>query len=262
MKRGTRTEPSVLISKNQRQSKGRHEVDKRPYSLNSFQLKTIAAILMVLDHLKQFIPIMPLWFRYLGRIVAPVFFFLTVEGFVHTRSRRRYIARLLGAGIVMAIGSGILTYLFPTDVGLYNNIFLSLGLGVALMSSYEQMLSTGNYLLGIPGILLLTIALLSTEANIYGVMMVFVFYLFREKKVLLAVFYAIGALLPALTGPLTLEHLFLKDYQWMMVFALPLLFSYNGELGRGGALAKWFFYIFYPTHLWFIYLISYKASAP
>ena len=132
-------------------------MEKRPYSLNNFQLKTIAATLMVLDHLKQFIPAMPLWFRYLGRIVAPIFFFLSVEGFFHTRSRSRYIARLLGAAIIMAIGSGILTYLFPTDIGLHNNIFLSLGLGVALMSCIEEMRNTGDYLLGIPGILLLVI---------------------------------------------------------------------------------------------------------
>ena len=234
---------------------------KQPYSLNSFQLKTIAAILMVLDHLKQFIPAMPLWFRYLGRIVAPVFFFLSVEGFFHTRSKPRYIARLLGAAIIMAIGSGILTYLFPTDIGLHNNIFLSLGLGVALMSCFEEMRSTGDYLLGIPGTLLLVITMLFTEANIYGVMMVLVFYLFRGRKGLLAVFYTVGALLPTLLGPLTLEQVFLENFQWMMVFALPLFFLYNGELGRGGAWSKWFFYVFYPSHLWIIYLISYKASS-
>lgn len=216
---------------------------------------------MVLDHLKQFIPAMPLWFRYLGRIVAPIFFFLSVEGFFHTRSRSRYIARLLGAAIIMAIGSGILTCLFPTDIGLHNNIFLSLGLGVALMSCIEEMRNTGDYLLGIPGILLLVIGLLFTEANIYGVMMVLVFYLFRGRKGLLVAFYTVGALLPTLLGPLTLEQLFLNDFQWMMVFALPLFFLYNGELGRGGAWAKWFFYVFYPAHLWIIYLISYKASS-
>lgn len=90
--------------------------------------------------------------------------------------------------------------------------------------------------------------------------MILVFYCFRERKGLLAIFYTIGALLPTLMGPLTLQQLLLYDYQWMMVFALPLLFLYNGELGRGGPLAKWFFYVFYPAHLWIIYLISYRAG--
>jgi hypothetical protein len=235
-------------------------VGKIRLSLNSFQLKVVAATLMVLDHVRQFIPAMPLWFRYLGRLVAPIFFFLTVEGFFHTRSRTRHMARLLGAGVIMAIGSGMLTYFFPTTAGLHNNIFFSLGLGVALMSSCEQLRETDDYFLHMLGILLLVTALLFTEASIYGVMMILVFYCFRERKGLLAIFYTIGALLPTLMVPLTLQQLLLYDYQWMMVFALPLLFLYNGELGRGGPLAKWFFYVFYPAHLWIIYLISYRAG--
>ncbi|NMB11259.1 MAG: conjugal transfer protein TraX [Firmicutes bacterium] len=239
---------------------GECQVGKRPYSLNSFQLKTIASALMVLDHLRQFIPAMPLWFRYLGRVVAPVFFFLTVEGFFHTRSRPKYVARLLGAGIIMAVGSGILKHLFPTDITWHNNIFFSLGLGVALMSACEQVRETENPLLGVPHILILSIAMLFTEASIYGLMMSLTFYLFRGKSGLLALFYTIGSLMPSLLGPLTLQQLFIHDYQWMMVFALPFFLAYNGELGRGGPSAKWFFYVFYPAHLWIIYLISYKAS--
>ena len=70
--------------------------------LTNFQLKCIAALLMVLDHLRAFFPVLPLWFRYLGRLSAPIFFFLTVEGFFHTKNRGRYAARLLAGGVVMA----------------------------------------------------------------------------------------------------------------------------------------------------------------
>ena len=49
------------------------------------------------------------------------------------------------------------------------------------------------------------------------------------------------------------------DYQWMMVFALPLILAYNGQRGSNSPLAKWFFYIFYPAHLWILYAIGHAA---
>ncbi len=46
--------------------------------LNGFDLKLIAAALMVLDHVLEYFPSAPpIWFGYLGRIVAPIFFYLT-----------------------------------------------------------------------------------------------------------------------------------------------------------------------------------------
>lgn len=38
-------------------------------------LKLIAMALMLLDHLHTFLPDMPLWFTWLGRISAPLFIF-------------------------------------------------------------------------------------------------------------------------------------------------------------------------------------------
>ncbi|MDZ7543836.1 conjugal transfer protein TraX, partial [Clostridium perfringens] len=59
--------------------------------LNGLQLKTIALVLMVLDHIHQYIPDLPIVLNWVGRIVAPIFFYLMVEGFRKTRNRRRYI---------------------------------------------------------------------------------------------------------------------------------------------------------------------------
>lgn len=41
--------------------------------------------------------------------------------------------------------------------------------------------------------------------------------------------------------------------QWMMLFALPFVFMYNEQKGRG---LKWLFYSFYPVHIAILYLIS------
>ena len=43
--------------------------------MSAFTLKLIAFILMVLDHVYYYIADTPIWFTYIGRIVAPIYFF-------------------------------------------------------------------------------------------------------------------------------------------------------------------------------------------
>ena len=51
----------------------------------------------------------------------------------------------------------------------------------------------------------------------------------------------------------TYENLFLINYQWMMILALPFMLIYNGEKGRG---LKWLFYIFYPVHIFILFILG------
>ncbi|MDR2415556.1 MAG: conjugal transfer protein TraX [Candidatus Peribacteria bacterium] len=45
-----------------------------------------------------------------------------------------------------------------------------------------------------------------------------------------------------------------NDIQRMMIFsAIPILL-YNGEKGKG---RKYLFYVFYPLHIWGLYLLAY-----
>ena len=73
--------------------------------LDSTQLKTIALVLMVLDHIHYFFEFtgcIPTVFSMLGRLSAPLFLFCTVEGFAHTHDRRRYFIRIWAIGTAMA----------------------------------------------------------------------------------------------------------------------------------------------------------------
>ena len=73
--------------------------------LDGTQLKTIALVLMVLDHIHYFFEFtgcIPTVFSMLGRLSAPLFLFCTVEGFAHTHDRKRYFIRIWAIGAAMA----------------------------------------------------------------------------------------------------------------------------------------------------------------
>ena len=73
--------------------------------LDGTQLKTIALVLMVLDHIHYFFEFtgcIPTVFSMLGRLSAPLFLFCTVEGFAHTHDRKRYVLRIWTIGTAMA----------------------------------------------------------------------------------------------------------------------------------------------------------------
>ena len=106
-------------------------------------LKIIALILMTADHIGDYIPDMPLWLRWIGRISSPLFFFCAAEGAVHTSDRRRYLKRLWQASAAMAMLEAVL----PAVLSMYfritlydfdNNIFLSIFQGVLIISILES----------------------------------------------------------------------------------------------------------------------------
>lgn len=103
--------------------------------LDGTQLKTIALVLMVLDHIHYFFEFtgcIPTVFSMLGRLSAPLFLFCTVEGFAHTHDRKRYFVRIWAIGAAMAALEFFMIYAkaFRRGDGFYplNAIFQDLAL--------------------------------------------------------------------------------------------------------------------------------------
>ena len=72
--------------------------------LSGTALKTIALVLMVLDHIHYFFGftgLVPEWFSMAARLSAPLFLFCTVEGFAHTHDRKRYFLRIWAIATAM-----------------------------------------------------------------------------------------------------------------------------------------------------------------
>ena len=214
---------------------------------NAFTLKCLMTIFMVLDHVAYFIPDSPYWFHWLGRIVAPIFVFLLTEGYIHTRDSKAYMKRLFIGAAIMFVGNSIIWLVFRRDTIISNSIFLSLALGVALLRNLEM---ENRSKLTIFFIILVSAL---AEGSLIVTAMVLIFYYFKEDKVKLSLSYILLSSLFLLEG-LSYDYLFAENPQWMMVFALPFILMYNGERGPK---IKYFFYIFYPVHIWVLYIIGY-----
>lgn len=211
---------------------------------NGLNLKFIMVIFMVFDHIAQFIPGTPYWFHWLGRVVAPIFFFLLTEGYDHTRDRMAYMNRLFTWAGIMFLGNGILYLIFKRKPYIFNNIFFSMALGIALLITLDD----GRNLEGREKIkntlLIILIFFFSSfaEGSLMSTAMVLIFHYLKENKVKMSLAYVI------------MSASFFPNTQWMMIFALPFIFMYNGKRGKN---IKYFFYLFYPLHIWLLYIIGY-----
>ena len=94
------------------------------------------------------------------------------------------------------------------------------------------------FIIAIPNILVV-------EGGYIMVYLGLLFYIFRRHRIAQMVILALVSLFVYLTDPMSV--------QWMMVFAIIPMYFYNGEKGRG---MKLFFYIFYPVHIYLLYILA------
>ena len=76
--------------------------------------------------------------RLAGGLAFPIFAFLLVEGFLHTRDRKRYLAKLCVFALISEIPFDLALFGTPFYRG-YQNVFFTLAIGVAVMMGLEKM---------------------------------------------------------------------------------------------------------------------------
>lgn len=242
---------------------------------------------MFLDHIHEMFLEMgaPSWLNMLGRLVFPIFLFLAADSFHYTSNRKKYMLRLFYMSCFMTIGNSIIGSLFENGhVGLANNAFSTFFVTGIYICSWDLLKrgltkkSTKTFwkglgllflpiLLAIPVLLVLSPAVLTglppilarvlvllvgmipnilmVEGGFLFVLLGLLFYIFREKRLYQYLSLMAIALICYLTDP--------ASVQWMMVFAIIPMALYNGEKGRGD---KYFFYIFYPVHIYALYILA------
>ena len=261
------------------------------FSFDATTIKLAAVFLMVLDHFYQmFAPLgAPVWLTWLGRPVLVIFLFVLADTFYYTRDRKKLLLRLFLASCLMQIATAVLSTLLPNpQVDLFNNAFATLltaglylmfwelgraglrnkqpaqvALAVALaflpvltgFLIYYVTYADFWFSAGFAGTWLypatqLVVGMLPNVLTVEGgplfILLGLLFYVFRERR------FSQAAILAGCSALLFFTYQDLAR-QWLMVLAALPILLYNGEKGRG---FKSFFYLFYPAHIFLLYLVA------
>ena len=213
-------------------------------------LKLIAVLTMLIDHIACYalpcrIVLLTIGghnvmlynvMRMIGRIAFPLFAFLLVEGFVHTRSRIRYGASLIICAFISEIPWDLLHSGKPFSSG--SNVFFTLALGFLGMCAIEYLKKHPFLQLAALVCFGITAYFLHSDYSIRGYTFIILLYALREHEILRIFPFVI---LETLLGVI-----------WAFV---PISF-YNGKRGFiKGSVLKYAFYAFYPVHLLVFYFI-------
>lgn len=229
--------------------------------LSGNALKLIAAAAMLADHLgwRLFADATPAaaLVHFIGRLALPIFAFFIAEGYLHTHSLPRYAARLAVGALLAAVPFSL--FLSGTPFGTPFSILYTLLLGLLAIAAADRL--RGGMLWAVLAALL--VLSLPGDWGPVAPLLCLAAWQARKQHTLPAVAYVtvglalfVGTLADAMLGGQGLgAALCLALPQLGVAFAPALLARYNGTRGKGGALAGWAFYLFYPLHLLLIDLL-------
>ena len=257
---------------------GRRTGEKRGRGITGTGLKLIAVITMLLDHIGgcilepyctnripaelvgnpgalaawmtanrdvAVVNLTMILLRLIGRFAFPIFVFLLVEGFTHTRNVWKYALNLLIFGLIAEIPFNLAHsgYVLLAE---YQSVYFTLFMGllcIYVISLIEKIRAWYAFPLMMAAVGMFGAAahFLRTDYAATGVLTIAVMYIFREKRKLA---FGLGCFVLMISSPLEIVALFML---------IPIA-RYNGE--RGMKVSKYLFYAFYPVHLAVLYLIA------
>lgn len=199
----------------------------------------IAIIAMFIDHLGAVIFPEYIELRIIGRIAFPIFAYTLVEGFVYTHDVFKYMKRLGVLALLSEIPFDLAFFGTPLEFG-HQNVFFTLFLGILMLYLLINTPSTFRKMVLVIAMFLLS-EFLRTDYSSMGLLMILVYYYFREKKLIKYIGIAI-------------INIFLMGYiqSYAILALIPIMFHNRQQ----GPKCKTFFYGFYPVHLLVLFILN------
>lgn len=258
----------------------------------------IALITMTLDHIGAYQTITQNrtindGLRIIGRIAAPLFLFMVVEGFRHTRNKFQYLLRLYVAGTAIEVVNRVIAK--AMGVFEFGNILPMLFYTALFIFCIEHIVNNRNnkkiVCLAVCGLIIpflfyiLNIILLENEYDtawyiisiffpspmhvdysILFVVMGVAWYFINNRAINCAIFAVLSLtcmIVPASFFFGNFPYVFMPHFfnifalfantQWCMCLAIPFMLLYNGEKGHS---LKYLFYVYYPIHVYVLFFIQ------
>lgn len=202
-------------------------------------VKLIAIVTMLLDHIGLFFEdCTPFYFRILGRLSAPLFIFLLVDGFIHSSNRKNYFFRLYCLNIYMVV----LNYVLDIEMNFIRTlliIFIILCLIEQFNKGYEK-----RYLY------LFLFVFMQFSLFMLSCLMIYAeiddFFIWEINSLMLGIITMEGGLVQIILGILLYFSISKKQYIYYFLFVTVYSFLVNTPI---------LFLIFRKTEKQYIYTI-------
>lgn len=241
--------------------------------MTSFSLKIIALITMFCDHFGDAYLGHFSFLNLIGRLAFPIFAFQISEGYMHTRNIKKYFLRLSVFALISQIPFSLFSHKFLHSSILSLNVFFTLLLGLLAIylfdfivktfkeksnnfkfaQKYSQAYSFINVFFGFIIVIILAYVaeLINADYGFWGVIVVFMFYILKNKKLITTITFFVLCVIKYLAS--LMQSNFHILYILIILFTfLPIIFI-NSYTGKQGIKLKYLLYIFYPVHLLLLY---------
>ncbi len=231
------------------------------FDISAAALHIIAMTLMLMDHLWATLLPAKEWLTCAGRVAFPIFAFMAVEGYFHTRNFKKYMLRMLLFAVLSEVPFDLMyggTWFYPVHQNVLWTFLFGL-LGIHLM---EQVRKKGkiwadllvSVIVVTAGLILGTLCMVDYYG--VGVVTVFVFYFFHGRKwwcflgQLIALYWLNVEVLGGLMYPVQLLGMeFELCQQGIALLALIPIWLYRGRQGYHSKPFQYICYAFYPVHM-------------
>lgn len=243
--------------------------EQKKLKISRNQIKWFAMITMAIDHFghifdsekSQLFQIITTIMHSIGRIAFPLFCFLLVDGFLRTKSKKKYFFRLLMLAIMSEIPFNMMFerhFLAPT----YQNTIWTLLLGfiyiwtisaIEKQNWYKKNLFGGLINLALAGVLTVIAIFGRTDYSAFGVWFIIIYYEISKRDCRLWKTRLRMGIIAYLCGCILLCFYSIDE-----LAALPglLLLVFYAPEKKEKPIPTWLGYGFYPMHILLIFLLS------
>lgn len=255
--------------------------------ISSNILKVIAIVLMILDHIagymyNEFDQDTYYLLRSIGRIAMPIFSYLLVQGFYHTKNFKKYVGRIFILATLTQVGLLILGFInyeyFPnywTGVNNYLNIVYSYFLSLVLISIidkkeiFKKLNEKQNLIIRLNSVFLIILIYQNLKIEFDYVVPFIILELYGIEKLFmkdnkLLVEQESTKIKKILYISLIFIILFISTFligysagcKYAMLLATFMIALYNGKRGRNNVFIKYLFYLIFPLQHCILYLLA------